>query len=170
LPVAATIEVTAIIRPCRHCAGEAKGSSQIDVEHRLPIRVGHAQRQRVSGQTGVVDQDVDMPERRLGILNQLFAGLGIGKIGESDMGAPTEIGGEPLEGFGTRARQHQRRPLGMQRPGDRPADAAGGAGHQRRLTRQIEHRPSVFRGLRAVPRPRSGRRRNAPLALARCVW
>ena len=44
------------------------------------------------------------------------------------------------------AGEHHVGALGVQRPGDRPADAAGGAGDQGRLAGEIEHGPRAPRG------------------------
>ena len=51
--------------------------------------------------------------------------------------------GQLLERCDPRARQRHHRALGMKRPGDRPADPARCAGHQRRFPRQIKHVPSL---------------------------
>ena len=48
-------------------------------------------------------------------------------------------------------RARLRRPVACSASRDRPADPAGGAGHQRRLTRQVEHRKPSSRRLRPVP-------------------
>ena len=44
--------------PLQRGAGQAERRGQVDVQHRLPVLVLHAQRQHVAGDAGVVDQDV----------------------------------------------------------------------------------------------------------------
>jgi hypothetical protein len=55
------------------------------------------------------------------------------------MDALAKLAGERIQHLAARSGNCHRRALPMQRLRDRPANAAGRAGHQRRPARQIEH-------------------------------
>ena len=94
-------------------------------------------------------------------VDQGFGGGGVAQVGGADMGAVAEFGGQRLQRVLPRAGQHHRRALRVQRARDRGADAARGAGHQRRLAVQPEHffaRLPVTPRCRPVPANQSTRR------------
>ncbi len=51
-------------------AADVKRGGEIDGDHGIPVVVGEAHRQVVAGDPGVVDHDVDAPERRDGLLDE----------------------------------------------------------------------------------------------------
>src|SRR3984957_670894 len=120
-------------------ADQAKPGGEVDLQHRLPIPVAHAHRKPVAGDSGIVDQDVELAERRLRLADQALRLVGLGKIGGEDMSALAKFGGERRQRRFARAGEHDGGALGVQRAGDRPADAAPRVGDKGFLAGEIEH-------------------------------
>ena len=89
--------------------------------------------------------------RRFGRRDQRVGRGRVAQVGGADMRALAEFRGQRLQRLPPRAGQHHRRALRVQRAGDRGADAARGAGDQRRLAVQPEHFSSAP-SRRDVPR------------------
>ncbi len=85
-----------------------------------------------------------MPHHRLGRLDQRVRRRRIGELRRLDPAARSERAGEGIERVAPRSRQCHRGALGVQRPGNRAADAAGGAGDERAFAGQIEHAVILF--------------------------
>ena len=120
-------------------AGQAESRRQIDRQHRIPFRVLHAHEEIVARDAGIVDEDVERPDRRLGRGDERFDGFGIRKIAKRHLGALFQFRGQRSSAVAPRAGEHDGRPLRVQRPRDRAAQSAGSPGDQRRLSRKIEH-------------------------------
>src|SRR6266851_62852 len=120
-------------------ARQAKGGGQIDLDDRIPILVAQAQRERVAGDPGIVDQDVDMAHRRLGLAEEAVGRFRIGEIGGERVRAFAEFGGKRGKRGAASPGKRDRGALAMERPADRAADPPGGAGHQRGLAGEVEH-------------------------------
>src|SRR5216683_1670131 len=71
-------------------ARQAEAGGEVDVDHRLPILVLHAQRQLVAGEAGIVDEDVELTRRLLRRLDERVGGGRIGEVGGGDEGALAE--------------------------------------------------------------------------------
>ena len=107
--------------------------------HRLPFLVLHAHEEVVAGDAGVVDEDVEPAHRGLGRRHQRLDRVLVGEIRRDDVDALAEVGRERVERRAPRAGERDRRALRMQRPRDRPADAAGRAGDEGLPAGEIEH-------------------------------
>ena len=143
---------------------------QIDVQHRLPILILHPQRQHVAREAGIVDQDVPTAppppppppsaHRRLAA-SRRSAGQTYARS-PSSAASPSSASRRVPDSTTTA-------PLRMQRPRDRRADAARGAGHQRRLAVQPEHPRSPTAESSAAPRSPPASRPATPAHPARCA-
>ncbi len=98
--------------------------AQVDVEGAVDLLDGEGLQGPGGGQGGVGDEDVDVA----GVRREALDG---GALAEVDrQRARAELGGERLEHVGAPSGQDQRGAACAQRPCDRVADAAGGAGEQ----------------------------------------
>ena len=120
-----------------HGPGRVEGALQVGVEHRVPVVVGQPEQDVVPGEPGVVDQDVDRAQRRLGGRDR---GLDLGR--RRRRRRPTPVARSPSSPATARARSASRpddRHLGaraVERAGDGEADAAGAAGDEGGLCRR----------------------------------
>ena len=127
------------IMPRSAARAEAEGGGEIDVENGVPILVLQPHEQHVAGDSGVVDENVEPAERRFRSGNKCFRLFLVGQVADEDVRSLAQLGGERFERVSARSRQRHRRAAGMQCARNVSADAAAGAGHQRGLSRQIEH-------------------------------
>ena len=120
----------------REGLGEEEGALEVDVQHRVPVRLAHAHEQAVLGDAGVVDQDVHLAGGRQDLLRGGLHAGGLGDVGGEGPGlAPQRLG--LLHGFGAELELQIHagnvRAGGSEFQGDGLADAAAGAGHHRYL-------------------------------------
>ena len=88
-----------------------KRGGEIDGDDGIPVVVGEAHRQVVARDPGVVDHDVDAPERPDGLFHEARGGLRIGEIGPQGNRGRVVIGAQLADhGFGA---------VGMRRVPDR---------------------------------------------------
>src|SRR5438067_5147470 len=116
---------------------QQKRTDQQDANQLLPALFGELLDWRDMLDTGVVDQDVDAAPLALGPVDQrptLFAGGHVGPLEDRSR----QAGGERLALLFFEIRDKHARAVIGQVLGNCPTDAAGGAGHQRRLAREID--------------------------------
>ena len=127
------------------------GARRLTAKHGVPAGVVHVGQQLVSGDTGVVDQDVGVPGVMVAqMLGDLVDGIVGGDV-EPQRGATDAAGGlgQGLGG-GFHVDRDDAGPVAGEHLGDRRADAAGGAGHDGDLAVQ---RPVPVGRWRGVGRP-----------------
>ena len=71
-----------------HGAAEAEHRLQVGVEHRVPVLVLHAHRERVARDAGVVDQHV---QAALGLDDGVDRGVGRGAVGDVERDAAAAV-------------------------------------------------------------------------------
>ena len=133
-------------------ARQAEDGRQVDLEHGIPVVVGHAHEEAVLGDAGIVDEDVDAFELGFGPLPERLDLVAVRQVGREELHAVAQFAGQRLELLDAGAMQADDGALRVQRAGDRFADAAGSTGHQGLPAGQIKHGLS-FRECRM---PRSG--------------
>src|SRR5712675_1366256 len=105
--------VAAAHHAAQRSARQTKSGGEVHIEHRLPILVLHAQGEIVAGNAGIVDEDIELAHRRVGVARELVGGVRVGEIGGEDMRAPRRLGGEFLrervKRGGARAGERNRR-------------------------------------------------------------
>jgi len=116
-------------------------SPDVDREHRVEVGVGELLGQGRRVDAGIVDQDVDAAaEGGRGLSGERAqVGVGPGQVGRNEHRCAAGAGDrvdERLAAVTVAATDHHGRALGGQGAGDGRADAAGGAGDDRRATRQ----------------------------------
>ena len=122
-------------------AGEQEDAPQVGGDHLIPVVVAHDRQERVLGDAGVVDDDVEPLVRRH---DGVDGGLGAGRVGHvAGVDRRHAAGGLDLVGNGLQLFDvpGEARDLGAgtpERERDRPANAARGAGHQRDLAGEID--------------------------------
>mmetsp|Transcript_43625 Transcript_43625/g.113287 ORF Transcript_43625/g.113287 Transcript_43625/m.113287 type:complete len:312 (+) Transcript_43625:70-1005(+) len=139
--------------------GHAEDGVKVCVDDIIPIRVLHAQHERVLGDAGVVDQDVNLAVRCLDLVQDL---LHVGRIDDVQLHALA------LEGASEARRNRLGAAVGRRRAHDRGAglgealrdgraDAPGGTGHEGDLAGEVEalrqRRVSAPRRARDAQRP-----------------
>ena len=82
---------------------------------------------------GVVDEDVDGPERRLGVGDEAVEGGAVGHVERERDGAAAELLRRRLRGLVVEVADRDLHALAHEGPGGRLADAAGAAGDERDL-------------------------------------
>ena len=122
---------TAAHHVAQDAAGQDEHRGQVDGDDVVPLFVLHAHEQIVVGNAGIVDQDVDLAESLLRFLAEFGHCGAVAEIARQHEHAAAELAGESVELILVGARNRDGRALCVQRLGDRPADAAGGAGDQR---------------------------------------
>jgi hypothetical protein len=116
--------------------GEAKGRGEIGANHRIPVLDLHAQEERIARDGRVVHEDGRQPFGGLHILHQRLDRPRIARI---EHGAPPlharlrECAGEERRPGLARCRADDARARVTQGECNRAADAAGGAGHERKI-------------------------------------
>ncbi len=103
----------------------------------MPVVVGHTQHQRVAGDAGVVDQDVQPTERRQRSVHELLGRWRLGDVGLNDRGTPAfalDFLCDRSSGFelGAAVHDHVGAAVGEGK-GDSATDTAGCARDERRL-------------------------------------
>ena len=109
------------------------------MEHPVPVLVLHPHREAVPGDAGIVDEDVERAQRRLGLARQ---GLDLGTFSEvaGQHGAvPAELGRERVERLAAGAGDRHAGALRPERAGDGAAQAARGAGDEGGRALKVEH-------------------------------
>ncbi len=120
-------------------ARQAEIGFQVDLDHRVPVFVLHAQDQAVAGDAGIGDQNVETGTGGvLGPRDQAVDRGGVGQVGGGDDRA-RQFGGQVGQHVFARARQHDLGALFMQGAGDFSAQPAGGARDEGGLAGQFEH-------------------------------
>jgi hypothetical protein len=105
----------------------------VDVEHRLELLVGHVVDDSVPGVAGVVDEDVDLPERVDGLLHDVVAGAGLGQVARHGDGLAADLRRRLLGDVAVDVVDRDLGALGGEELRRRAADAAGRPGDDRRL-------------------------------------
>src|SRR5256712_11511400 len=107
---------------------------EVGVHYRLPLLDGQILEQPGRADPGVVEQEIQAPERALGLREKRADGLGIAHVGGNDQRPGTRgarLARHLLEGILAPAGERDMVPLSQQHEPDCPADPAPGAGHDR---------------------------------------
>ncbi len=98
--------------------------------------------QVVLGDPGIGHQDIEPAHHLLGLRHQRLDLVLVGEVAGQHVDAILELACKLIEHVAPGAGDHHGRALSVERPRNRPADAAGRSGDERGLAGQIEH-PSI---------------------------
>jgi hypothetical protein len=131
-------------------AGGKEGPAHIDVEGRVERLDRQVQRQAVSADAGVVHQNPDWAELRLGLVEGGADAAGVGDVegnGRRSRPQRSDFSGEGLDAIRPTRRDRHGRPMPGKQACEVRAQPAARAGHENNLARQVNLRhPSVVAG------------------------
>jgi hypothetical protein len=141
-----------------HGAIGAQDPQQVHLDHALEVLERRGPHRAAHLDAGVRNRDVDPPEAASGPGDSPLESVEVGHVGLEHHGPVAELRGERLEPVGLEADQRHIRALGVQPARRLGADAARGAGDERRATGDVVlpgHDP-LLRRLPALPGRRPG--------------
>ena len=117
---------------------------EVDPQRPLHLLGAEVLHQAGAGQAGVGDQDVDVGC----VGGELLGGAGLGQVrGRRPMAFPWQLGGEALQLLGLAGAEDQHGAALGEGLGDRPPEAAGGAGQKHAAAREVHaSEPTTGRG------------------------
>ena len=150
-------------------AGEQERAPQVDVDHRVPLLVLHADDHVVAGDAGVVDQHVQLAPQLDDLIDHFADAVAVGHVAGDRFGraAGGANGGHGVgQAFGVDVDAGHLGPGRGQRLGDAAPQAARGPGHQRHLSVQVGRNSTSYVGSATMMVPWTKRIPSAPIPIS----
>ena len=125
----------------RHGAAHEERALEVHVQVQVPHLLGELLHRRAGRHAGVVDQDVDAPERPHHGVDDLGDARRVAHVADVLLARPAagdEVARDLVQQLPPHVGDHRGDALGRERGGDLPADTTARAGHDRDLASQID--------------------------------
>ncbi len=157
--------------PAQHRAGQVERRREVDRQDLVPLLVLHPHEEVVAGHAGIVDEDIEPAQRRLGGRHELVDRVVVadrlhGRIGWLPA---AHLLGRILERRDTRAAQRHRGAGRASALAISRADTARSAGHQRAFAGQIKHLAAPLQKLSQATAPRRAHRYRRAFTAVACA-